>query len=127
MLKIKPLIALLLLLGLSGCSIFSGSPTMSLSVSSNGRYVISAHKNQSLYLWDIQEKKRERIALEQANLYSAFFIPNSNAFMWQNLNKEVIIQTVKGEELKRFKLDYDVYGHVMNLEKDIYLSADEGY
>src|SRR5690554_4037969 len=126
MVKIKPLIALLLLFILSGCSVFSGSPAMSISVSSDGRYVISAHQNNALYLWDIEKQKKNRIA-HNANLYSAFFIPESNTFMWQSLDREVAVQTVEDEELRRFSLDHDVYGHVMNLEQGVYVSADAEY
>ena len=122
----KILLTALLLSLLTGCSILSGSPAMSVSVSSDGRYVVSAHRGTKLYLWDIEAQSKTRIARD-ANLYSAFFIPGSDAFMWQNLDREVIVQTVEGEKVKRFALDHDVYGHVMNLERDIYVSADAEY
>src|SRR5690554_2114702 len=122
----KILLTALLLFLLTGCSILSGSPAMSVSVSSDGRYVVSAHRGTKLYLWDI-EAQRKTLVSREANIYSAFFIPGSDALMWQNLDREVIVQTVKGEELRRFNLDHDVYGHVMNLERDIYVSADAEY
>lgn len=126
MAKIRLLIILLFLSTILGCSVFSGSPAMSVSVSSDGHYVVSVHQGTNLYLWDIGAQRKTLVSRE-ANLYSAFFIPGSDAFMWQNLNKEVIVQTVEGKELKRFTLDYGVYGHVMNLEQDVYVSADAEY
>ena len=62
---------------------FSTAPVLSLSVSSDGRYVISAHAAQDadrhkpigqLVLWDI-ERKEKTILARDANAFSAAFIP----------------------------------------------------
>src|SRR5690554_1731928 len=55
-------------------------PVMSAGVSDSGRYVITAHSDNSLILWDIEEKKWDKLSGE-ANLYSATFVPDSKAFL----------------------------------------------
>ncbi|KPQ22819.1 MAG: hypothetical protein HLUCCA13_16280, partial [Halomonas sp. HL-48] len=42
-------------------------PVTSISVSSDGRYVISAHEDGALVLWDIDAQKREQLS-DNANL-----------------------------------------------------------
>ena len=85
-------------------------PVISLSVSTDGRYVISAHVTEDadrhkpigqLVLWDI-EKKEKTILARNANAFSAFFIPDSHQFMWQDNKNIVHIQNVEGKEIENF-------------------------
>ena len=127
MLKIKPLIALLLLLlGLSGCSAFSGSPAMSVSVSSDGRYVISAHRGTKLYLWDIETQTKKLIARD-ANIYSAYFVRVRDVFIWQDLENQVHVHSVQDGELFTFKYPEPVYGHLMTRDLRRYIVSDIGW
>ncbi|MDG2918131.1 WD40 repeat domain-containing protein [Bisgaard Taxon 10/6] len=107
-------------------------PIISLSVSTDGRYVISAHapRKSDLYfpkgqltLWDI-EKKEKKILADHANAYSASFIPDSHEFMWQDDKKVVHIQNVDGQELEKFN-HFWVAGHLMSADKSFYLSTNE--
>ena len=88
------------------------APIISLSVSTDGRYVISAHATEDadrhkpigqLVLWDI-EKKEKTILARNANAFSAFFIPDSHEFMWQDNKNIVHIQNVEGKEIENFPL-----------------------
>ncbi|VEH67428.1 Uncharacterised protein [Rodentibacter pneumotropicus] len=95
----------------------------SLGVSSDGRYVISAHRGGKLFLWDIQKKEKKLLA-KNAFSYSAYFIPDSHEFMWQDGNNVVHIQNVEGKEVLQFP-HFKTEGQIMSADKSFYLSADE--
>ncbi|UQG59529.1 WD40 repeat domain-containing protein [Marinobacter sp. M3C] len=98
-------------------------PVMSMGVSESGRYVVSAHTDNKLILWDLQEKQWNTLS-GKANLYSAYFVPGQNAFLWQDTDNTVTAQTVDGKVLKRFQ-HFPSYGHVISADLETYLSADE--
>ncbi|KPQ27245.1 MAG: WD40 repeat domain protein, partial [Halomonas sp. HL-93] len=98
-------------------------PVTSLSMSSNGRYVISAHEDGALVLWDIDAKKREQLS-DNANLYSAYFIPEGDAFLWQDQDDVVYVQRVDGEVIEEFE-HFPTYGHVMSADRQDYLSSNQ--
>ena len=110
---------------------FSTAPVLSLSVSTDGRYVISAHATEDAYrhkpvgqlvLWDI-EKKEKTILARNANAFSAFFIPDSHEFMWQDNKNIVHIQNVEGKEIENFP-HFQVKTHIMSADKQFYLSSN---
>ena len=107
-------------IALSACA--SGAPVMSTGVSTDGRYVITAHSGGGLYLWDIQKKEKKHLA-KNAYSYSAYFIPDSHEFMWQDDNDIVHIQDINGKEIKSFK-HFKTEGQIMTADKSFYLSAD---
>ena len=98
-------------------------PVMSMGVSESGRYVVSAHRDNKLIIWDLQEKQWNTLS-GKANLYSAYFVPGQNAFLWQDTDNTVTAQTVDGKVLKRFQ-HFPSYGHVISADLETYLSADE--
>ena len=98
-------------------------PVMSLGVSESGRYVVSAHRDNKLIIWDLQEKQWNTLS-GKANLYSAYFVPGQNAFLWQDTDNTVTAQTVDGDVLKQFQ-HFPTYGHVISKDLETYLSADE--
>ena len=127
-----PILFLLLAILLILYQWYRTDPVLSLSVSTDGRYVISAHAAQDadrhkpigqLVLWDI-ERKEKTILARDANAFSAAFIPDSHEFMWQDHKNIVHIQNVEGEELFHFN-HFLITGHLMNSNKDFYLSANE--
>ena len=106
-------------------------PVLSLSVSTDGRYVISAHAAEDadrhkpigqLVLWDI-EKKEKTILARNANAFSAFFIPDSHEFMWQDSKNIVHIQNIEGKEVTNFQ-HFQVKTHIMSADKQFYLSSN---
>jgi len=106
-------------------------PVISISVSTDGRYAISGHaarKTNSvsprgqMVLWDI-EKKQKTILSDNANSFSALFIPDSHEFMWQDQNDIVHMQNVEGQEIKSFKHPH-VQNHRITADKSFYLSVD---
>ena len=114
--------SLLLVLLLSGCS----SPAMSVSVSSDGQYAVSAHQNNSLYLWDIEAQRKKRIA-HNANIYSAYFVRGRDVFIWQDLQNQVHVYSVDTGELLTFEYPEPVYGHLMTKDLQKYLVSDIGF
>ena len=129
--RIIGLIIILLIILFGIYKYFSTDPVLSLSVSSDGRYVISAHASQDadrhkpigqLVLWDI-EKKEKTILSRNANAFNAFFIPDSHEFMWQDNKNLVHIQNVEGKEIESFP-HFQVKTHIMSPDKQFYLSSD---
>ena len=98
-------------------------PVMSMGVSQSGRYIVSAHRDNKLILWDLQEKQWDKLSGE-ANLYSAYFVPDQNVFLWQDTDNTVTAQTVDGELRKQFQ-HFPTYGHVISSDFGTYLSSDE--
>ncbi|THA10885.1 WD40 repeat domain-containing protein [Rodentibacter pneumotropicus] len=94
-----------------------------LSISSDGRYVVSAHYEKKLVLWDI-EKRTKTVLADRVNTNSPYFIPNSHDFMWQDKNNVVHIQNVEGQEIAHFK-HYKVERHLMSEDRTLYISADQ--
>lgn len=101
---------------------FSREKVASLSVSSDGEYVISAHYGGELVLWNIPKKEKKRLA-KNANVYSAYFIPESHEFIWQDSANIVHIQNVNGKEIKQFP-HFTIEGHRITADKSFYLSAN---
>ena len=120
--RIQRLIYLFLFSILSACT-NQQPPVHSLGVSTDGRYVISAHRGGKLYLWDIQKKEKKHLS-DNAFSYSAYFIPNSHEFMWQDGNNVVHIQNVSGQEITQFP-HFKTEGQIISADKSFYLSADE--
>jgi len=99
-------------------------PAYALSVSSNGRYAISTTLGRKVIFWNIQ-KKIYKIIGRNANIYSAYFIKNTNDFMWQDLNNVVHIENIFGKKVKNFKLSYPTYGEVMSSNLKNYIASDQ--
>ena len=123
----------LLLLGLAlvaGYSLWqvynSSGPVMSASVSSNGAFAITAHKDQKLILWDLKGHRRTIIS-RNANIYSAYFIKHQPTFLWQDLDNTVTAQSVNGEVQTVFELDKPTYGHLMTQDLSTYYYSGMGW
>ncbi|WP_133130920.1 hypothetical protein [Legionella yabuuchiae] len=102
-------------------STYSG-PTM-ISVSSDGRYVISGHYGRYLILWDVATQTKT-ILNRTCNIYSPFFIPDSHIFLWQQAKtNEVFVQDVQGHVIKSFNPGFQVYGHIMNHDLTNYIAS----
>lgn len=118
-------IFLILVITIGGCdgssSVRSG-PAM-VSVSSDGKYAISAHYGRFLILWDIKNKTK-KILNTTSNIYSPYFIPDTHQFLWQNaLTNEVHVQDVNGVILKTFNTGFQAYGHVMSTDLKTYIAS----
>lgn len=99
---------------------------MSASVSSDGDFAITAHNDQKLILWDLEDHDRN-IVSRNANVYSAYFIKRQPIFLWQDLDSIVTAQSVNGEIQTTFELDRPVYGHLMTHDLSTYYYSDVGW
>ena len=121
------LMGLTLVVGYSSWQIYNSSgPIMSASVSSNGAFAITAHRDQKLILWDLKAHTR-KILSRDANIYSAYFIKNQPIFLWQDLDNVVTAQSVNGETQKAFELNEPTYGHLMTQDLSSYYYSDIGW
>jgi WD40 repeat protein len=94
-----------------------------LSISSDGRYIISGHlTNKMIILWDTVNKSIKTISTN-GNIYSVYFIKHSSFFMWQDLNNTVHIQNAEGKEVLSFQC-FPTYGEVMSSDVKHYFAAD---
>ena len=98
-------------------------PVMSMGVSESGRYIISAHRDNKLILWDLHQKQRDTLS-DNANLYSAYFVTGQNAFLWQDTDNLVTVQSTDDKVLKQFQ-HFPTYGHIISNDLETYLSTDD--
>jgi WD40 repeat protein len=93
-----------------------------MGVSSDGVYAVSSHLDRRLVLWNLAERTRGTIST-QANIYSAYFIDDRRAFLWQDLDDVVHVETVNGRELKSFE-HFPTYGHIIGSDLETYAAAN---
>lgn len=107
----------------------SSSPdlNMVISLSSDGNYAISTNTNQQAILWDIKDKTY-RVIANNANIYSAYFIKNTNDFIYQdNKTNDVIVENTNGQIIKQFNPGFPTYGEVMTSNLTTWIGSDEQY
>jgi len=98
-----------------------------LSVSTDGNYAISTDWSRKAILWDLKKHKK-KILDRTANIYSAYFIKNSDNFMWQHdTNNEVIIENVSGKIIKKFNPGFPTYGQVITSDLNNYIASNEAW
>ena len=97
-------------------------PIISLGVSSDGRYIISVDNKGSVVLWDL-EKKSKKLLDKKGNIYTAFFIKETDKFMWQNYEtNDVTVQNIHGETVKKFHVEGLSYGHGIGTNLEYYVT-----
>jgi len=95
---------------------------MMVSISTDGRYVITSHLGKSLLLWDI-DKKSVEVVSNSANIYSAYFVPESEAFLWQDLQNTVRVTSLDGRDLLSFN-HFPTYGHLISSDLRTYVASN---
>ena len=100
----------------------SSGKAMVVSVSTDGHYAISSNEDKTIILWNLNNHSY-RVVGTNANIYSAYFIPHSHKFIWQDLNNIVHVQNVKGKQLKHFH-NFPTYGEVMTSDLKHYFASD---
>ena len=120
---LKRLIYLGFILVLTGCYSQASEPVVTLSLSSDGHYAVSVHRDKKLVLWDIPKHKANVIS-KNANLYSAYFVKGRNIFAWQDLENVVHIQDTTGKLIQSVTLPFPVYGQVLAADLKTYFASD---
>ena len=100
---------------------------MVISVSTDGHYAIATNTNKQAILWDLKDH-HYKIIFDDANIYSAYFIKNTDDFMYQNdKTNEVTVENVNGQIVKTFNPGFPVYSEVMTSDLTTYVASDENY
>jgi len=102
------------------------SPVMAIGVSTDGQHAVTTARDGVLTLWNLDEKERIQMR-EDANIYSANFVPDRPAFLWQDLSRTVHVRSVDGEIIREFQTDHDTYGHLISSDLETYISTDDGW
>ena len=103
----------------------NGDYVMALSVSTDGKYVISTNLNRHAYLWDLQNKTYKDLG-SPYNIYSAYFVPNTDYYMIQNdLNNEVIVSDLNQKVIYQFNPKIPSYGEAMSSNLKYYAISDD--
>ncbi len=123
MYSIIVLFLLLIIPALYSASSQRTSIAMIVSVSSDGKYVVSSHLNGEIILWNLSHHTHQLIAT-QANIYSAYFIKHSYWFMWQDQHNKVHVQDINGISIIQFQNKFPVYGQVMSNDLKRYFVSD---
>ena len=98
---------------------------MVTSLSSDGHYAITSDMGKRIILWNLENKSKKYISWN-ANIYSAYFIKNTDDFMWQGLNNIVHVETINGKQLLKFK-NFTTYGEVMTSDLKHYFSSNDNW
>ena len=100
----------------------SSGKAMVVSVSTDGHYAISSNEDKTIVLWNLK-RHNYRVVGTNANIYSAYFIPHSHKFIWQDLNDIVHVQNVEGTQLKHFH-NFPTYGEIMTSDLKHYFASN---
>ena len=117
---------IVLILLISGCE-SGNSSVMVASVSSDGQYAVSAHRDNQIILWDIEGQTSKSVS-DNANIYSAYFVHGSSVFIWQDLSGLVSIEKITEngatKALRQFEAK-DSYGQVMSSDLETHVYSDK--
>ena len=92
-----------------------------------GNYAITTDLSRKAILWNLKTTTK-KILDRTANIYSAYFIKNSDNLMWQHdSDNEVIIENTEGKIIKRFNPGFPTYGEVMTSNLKTYIASDEAW
>ncbi len=113
---------------LAACADSNHAPpnlNMVLSVSSDGNYAIATNTNKQAVLWNLKNHSY-KIVFKDANIYSAYFIKNTDYFMYQNdANNNAVIEDVNGNVIKTFNPGFPTYGEAVTSNLRTYAASDE--
>jgi WD40 repeat protein len=102
---------------------FSDKSIDALSISSDGRYVISSDEAERIILWNLKNKTSQIVA-KKAHIFSAYFIPETQDYLWQDQKKAIHIQNIQGKLLESFTLPFFVFGQAMTANRQYYIAGD---
>jgi WD40 repeat protein len=94
-----------------------------LSISSDGRYVISADEKEFVILWDLKNHSK-RIINRKAHIWAAYFIPNTDNYVWQGQNFILHIENTNGKSLKMMPLKFLIDGIAMKRHLTYLIAGD---
>lgn len=98
---------------------------MAASISTDGNYVITTNAHFDAILWNLKVKTY-KILSTKANRYSAYFIKNTNDFLYQDATtKEVYVIDTNGNVITHFNPGFSSYGQAMTSDLSTYIAVDQ--
>ncbi len=98
---------------------------MVLSLSSSGNYAISTDMSRHAVLWNIKDKTY-KILDSKVNVYSAYFIKNSNNLMYQDdTNNKVMVMNIRGEIITKLNPGFPTYNQAITSNLKTYIGVDD--
>jgi len=95
-----------------------------ISLSSDGQYAISTGMNHHATLWDLKNKKGQNVS-DDANIYSAYFIKNTDDYIYQEQDSNnVIIKNISGKTLGSIHVGFTTYGEVLSTDLKTLIVSD---
>ncbi len=107
----------------SGSDKLNDPRAWSLSISHDGSYVVSAHADRRIVLWNLRSKTKKIISTN-GNIYSAYFVKGRNLFLWQDLDDIVHLTRPDGTDKDSWK-HFPTYGHIISSDLQHYFSSDK--
>lgn len=100
---------------------------VSLSISSDARYILSCHKNHDLILWNRMRRNAARVA-KKVNCFSISFLQDKSEFIWQLQNgTDIYMHTIDNRIKKILNPGFQVYGEVLSNDKQHYFGSDKQF
>ncbi|TBW51245.1 WD40 repeat domain-containing protein [Marinobacter halodurans] len=110
----------------SGLSCCTFGPVMAADVSDDGQYALTSHRDNALVLWNLKTHEYRQLQ-DNANIYSAAFVPDSHQIMWQGLDNVVHVQNLDGSGVQQFQLPVATYGHLIDRDLGHYYYSDQDW
>tara|TARA_R110000868_G_scaffold266583_1_gene525798 strand:+ start:7755 stop:9005 length:1251 start_codon:yes stop_codon:yes gene_type:complete len=120
---VKIALAMFLIGLLTSCAPHPGR-AMTLSVSSDGQYAVTANENDEVLLWNIPRRSYQLIS-SHANGYNAYFIRGTHNFLWQGEDNTVHVQTISGKRLLSFKTKQTSYYGIITKNLRYFFYSDK--
>ncbi|MBK2259584.1 WD40 repeat domain-containing protein [Francisella philomiragia] len=90
------------ILGLSATANLVVAMPTTLSVSTDGKYVVSANNDGNVYLYNLDKKTIKKINDKTVNIFSANFIKDTHDFIYQTFDDNVV-HIIDADNLKTIK------------------------
>ncbi|WP_035735974.1 WD40 repeat domain-containing protein, partial [Francisella philomiragia] len=90
------------ILGLSATANLVVAMPTTLSVSTDGKYVVSANNDGNVYLYNLDKKTIKKINDKTVNIFSANFIKDTHDFIYQTFDDNVV-HIIDADTLKTIK------------------------
>jgi WD40 repeat protein len=94
-----------------------------VSVSSDGQYAITTDEHERAILWDLT-KHNSRVLDKKAHIFSAYFIPDTNDYLWQDQKKNIHIRNLVNQNKEDFKIPFFTLSQVMTKDQKYYMIGD---
>jgi WD40 repeat protein len=96
-----------------------------VSVSSDGHYAITTDESERAVLWNLQ-KHTSQLLDKKVHVFSAYFIPQTQDYLWQDQNKIIHIRNIENKNQEDFKIPYFVFGQAMTKDRKYYMLSSIG-